>query len=139
MSWIELTPEHVKARIAVEELNTIEHTGGGDGDRLRGIIEQVTSLVRAKVAGCDRNVLGDIGTIPVETLHAAATLAKHDLRSTLPSTGSEDEGDLRKEEYRQANTFLNQISRCEVLITSDGVQINGQNQGCYGGEKPRRF
>ena len=104
MAWITLTSEHVKDRLAFDELNAIEATGGGDGDRLTGILAQVTSLVRAKVAACDDNSIGDAGTIPEECLHAAATLAKHDLRATLPSTGL-DESDLRADEYRAAQDF----------------------------------
>ncbi|MGD1979767.1 MAG: hypothetical protein PVJ98_10260 [Akkermansiaceae bacterium] len=133
MSWIALTADHVKARLAEEELVAIEETGGGDGDRLTGIIAQVTALVRAKVAACDDNELGEAGTIPEECLHAAATIAKHDVRASLPTTGGEDEGDLRKEEYRNAMTFLNEVAKCQIGIVNPSGQIAGRESGCYGG------
>ena len=133
MSWLALTSDHVKARLGANELETIEEVGGGDGDRLAGIITQVTALVRARVAGCHRNELGTAGMIPDECLHAAATIAKHDIRATLPSTGSEDEGDLRKDEYREAMDFLKAVSRCDVAITSDSGSVNGAGTGVYGG------
>lgn len=134
MSWITLTPAHVKDRLAEDELIAIEATGGGDGDRLSGIITQVTSLVRAKVATCSDNAMGSAGTIPEECLHAAATIAKHDLRASLPTTGSEDEGNLRANEYREAMNFLNQVAKCEIGIADDGGAIGGRDTGNYGGQ-----
>jgi hypothetical protein len=138
MSWIALTSAHIKARLAEEELDAIEDTGGGDGDRLTGIIAQVTSLVRAKVAACHKNQLGPSGTIPEECLHAAATIAKHDIRASLPSTGLDD-SDLRKDEYREATSFLNAVSRCEIGIEDDGGSIAGRDSGCYGGDPKHNF
>ena len=55
MSWITLTTDHIKARLAEDELLAIEATGGGTGDRLTDIITQVTSLVRSKFAACHKN------------------------------------------------------------------------------------
>ena len=138
MSWISLTSAHIKARLAEEELDAIEDTGGGDGDRLTGIIDQVTSLVRAKVAACHKNILGPAGTIPEECLHAAATIAKHDIRASLPSTGVDD-SDLRKDEYREATSFLNAVARCEIGIEDDGGGIAGRDSGCYGGDPKYNF
>ena len=138
MSWITLTADHVKARLAEEELYAIESTGGGDGDRLAGILTQVTSLVRASVAACHKNLLGPAGTIPEECLHAAATIAKHDVRASLPSTGSDDT-ELRKEEYRDATGFLKSVARCEIGIENDGGEIAGRASGCYGGEPKHDF
>ena len=112
----------------------IEGTGGGTTSRLPGIIEQVTQLVRSRVAACHKNELGATGTIPEECLHAAATIAKHDLRASLPSTGSQDEGDLRREEYRNAINFLRDVSNCEIAITTDSGAVSGRDTGCYGGE-----
>ena len=139
MPWITLTADHIRSRLAVDELDAIEAVGGGDGDRLTGIISQVTSLVRAKVAACHENALGEAGTIPEECLHAASTLAKHDLRSTIPSTGSDDEGELRKEEYREAMKFLDQVARCEIGIVNPSGNVGGRESGCYGGEPKHDF
>jgi hypothetical protein len=138
MSWISLTSAHIKARLAEEELDAIEDTGGGDGDRLTGIIDQVTSLVRAQVAACHKNILGPAGTIPEECLHAAATIAKHDIRASLPSTGVDD-SDLRKDEYRDATAFLKSVAQCEIGIENDGGGIAGRDSGCYGGDPKYNF
>lgn len=139
MSWITLTADHVKDRLAEDELIAIESTGGGGGDRLAGIIVQVTALVRAKVAACDDNELGEAGTIPEECLHAATTIAKHDVRASLPNTGGEDEGDLRKEEYRNAMTFLRDVAECEIGIVNPSGEIAGQETGCFGGPQLLEF
>lgn len=141
MPWIALTDDHIKARLAYDELIAIESTGGEDGAacRLEGIIVQVTALIRAKVAGCHKNTLGTAGTIPEECLHAAATIAKHDIRASLPSHGGEDEGGLRKEEYREAMNFLNSVSKCEIGITDEGGAVDGQDSGCYGGDDKHDF
>ena len=47
-----------------DEPATIEAVGAGDGDRLTVIIVPVTALVRAKVAVCHENAVGDAGAIP---------------------------------------------------------------------------
>ena len=140
MAWITLTVDQVRDRLAFDELGAIEATGGGDGDRLAGILLQVTALVRAKVGACDDNPLGDAGTIPEECLHAAATLAKHDIRASLPSTGLEDEGDLRKDEYRAAQDFLSDVAACDIGIEKpDGSYIGGGDTGCFGGDPLYKF
>ena len=139
MSWIALTSDHIKARLAEDELNAIEETGGGDGDRLAGIITQVTSLVRASVAACHKNLLGPSGTIPEECLHAAATIAKHDIRASLPSITGDDENKLRIEEYRDATGFLKSVSKCEIGIENDDGDISGRDSGCYGGDPKYNF
>lgn len=139
MSWIALTADHVKARLAEEELLAIEGTGGGDGDRLASIIVQVTSLVRSKVAACHKNEIGPVSTIPEECLHAAATLAKHDLRSSLPSTGGEDEGNLRREEYRSAMDFLRDVATCKIGIENNAGSVGGRASGCFGGDTKLDF
>ncbi|YCM47017.1 hypothetical protein V2O64_24555 (plasmid) [Verrucomicrobiaceae bacterium 227] len=139
MPWIALTSAHIKARLAEEELEEIEATGGGDGDRLSGIIEQVTSLVRASVAACHKNQPGPDGTIPEECLHAAATIAKHDIRASLPTTGGDDDNKLRIEEYRDATGFLKSVARCEIGIENHGGGIAGRDSGCFGGDPKHDF
>lgn len=133
MPWISLTSDHVKARLAEEELTAIEGAGGGTGDRLAGIIQQVTSLVRAKVAACHKNELGASGTIPEECLYSACTIAKHSLLSSVSSyTG--DDGKLRGEEFREANKFLYDVAKCEIGIsTEDDTTVSGSDSGSYGG------
>ena len=133
MAWIALTRKHIAARMACDEIDAIEETGG-DSDRLAGIIEQVTYLVRSKVVACHKNELDLAGLIPEECLHAAATIVKHDLRATLPSFAEDTE--LRREEYRSANQFLDKVASCQVRIdaTIGGSSPSDPETGCFGGD-----
>lgn len=139
MSWIALTAAHIESRFAVGELDAIEETGGGSGDRLTGILEQVTALVRAKVSACHKNTLGVSGTIPEECLHAACTLAAHDIRAALPSYV--EDTDIRRDAYRNANKFLDDVASCSIGITTEtsSTQVNGSDSGSYGGEALHSF
>ena len=134
MAWITLTTEDIRNRLADCELEAIEDTGGGTGDRLAGILDQVTSLVRAKVGACRRNELGTAGTIPEECRHSAATIARHNLRATLPTTGSEDEGEMRRSEYQDAMNFLSDVAECKIGILNAESEVGGRSLGCYGGD-----
>lgn len=141
MPWITLTEAHIKARLSEVELTKIESVGVGQGGepRLPGIIAQVTAMVRAKVAACHKNTLGPAGTIPGECLHAAATLAKHDIRASLPSTGGDEENKLRATEYREAINFLNQVAKCEIGIVNQEGEVGGADTGCFGGDDKHEF
>ena len=140
MAWITLTTDDIRNRLAECELEAIEETGGGTGDRLAGILDQVTSLVRAKVGACNRNELGAAGTIPAECLHSAATIARHNLRATLPTTGSEDEGEMRRSEYQDAMNFLNDVAECKIgIVLESTAEIGGRSNGCYGGDDKHVF
>jgi len=134
MAWVALSVDDIRSRLADCEIEAIEETGGGTGDRLTGIISQVTAMIRAKVAACRQNDLGTAGTIPDECLHAAATIAKHNLRATLPTTGSEDEGDMRRDEYTDAMRFLDDVADCKIAIIGEDSEIGGRELGCYGGD-----
>ena len=133
MAWVTLTTDHVKSRLAEDEIYAIEETGGGDGARLTGIISQVTALVRAKVAGCENNTLGDAGTIPEEALHAACAIARHNLSTTVSSAMGEEEAKARLTEYRDAMTFLTDIAECKIKITNADGEVVEQATGLYGG------
>ncbi len=139
MAWITLTKKHIKDRLASDELDAIEGTGGGDGDRLTGIIAQVVALIRSKVAACHKNELGDAGMIPEECLYAAATIVKHDIRASLPSIV--DDTELRRDEYRNAYQFLNKVATCEIGIDAPigATPPSDPSTGCYGGEPLHNF
>lgn len=139
MSWVSLTREHVMDRMAEHELDAIEQTGGGPGDRLTGILAQVTALVRGKVAACRSNTLGDAGKIPEECVFAAATLCRHALRSALPVMAGDAELETRRAEYAGAMAFLDQVAACEVAITDDEGPVSGADSGSFGGDAKHSF
>lgn len=125
--------------MAEYELDAIEQTGGGPGDRLTGVIAQVTAMVRGKVAACKSNTLGGAGKVPEECVYAAATLCRHALRSTLPLMASEAELDTRSAEFAAAMDFLNKVASCEVAITDDEGPVSGADSGSYGGDAKWAF
>lgn len=139
MAWVELTKNHIKSRLSQYEIEAIEETGGGDSDRLAGIITQVTSLVRSKVASCHRNTLGDSGLIPEETIHAASSIAKYNLSTTVASSMTEADEKSRVLEYRDAMNFLEKIANCEVNITTDDGSVERGSEGTYGGADLMNF
>lgn len=143
MSWITLTNADVLARMATDELDAIEDAGEtSDQDRLGAIIQQVTQMVRGKVAACAENLpkLGPSGTIPDELLWAAATIARDSLVGSLPVSESDTED--RTTELRKAHEMLDQAQRCEFRIADDSGSIaetsNG-GAGRYGGESIVEF
>lgn len=138
MAWLTLSPEHVESRFSADEMVTFEDVGGGSGDRLTGILQQVTSLVRAKVAACHKNTLGEAGTIPEECLHAACSIARHNLMASL---SSDENTETRKDEYSEANRFLTDVANCKIGVTTEGssTEVSGSDSGCYGGNPYLEF
>lgn len=119
MSWITFNADHVKARLAKDELDNYVVAGGqlGDGtDILTAIVAQVVSMVRGKVASNPDNLskLGAAGTIPDECLFAASTIARDALVGSLPL--SEGATKVRQEELRKAHEFLDAVAKGEVRI-----------------------
>lgn len=137
MSWLALTSAHVLDRLATEEKDAYEAAGEvSDQDRLAGIITQVTALVRGKVLSCDENLakVGTAGTIPDESLWAAATIARDSLIASLPIDVADTEA--RKEESRRAHSLLDQFAACEIRIEGpDGSlpEATDDGGGTYGG------
>ena len=145
MSWLALTTDHVKARLAKDEIDNYVVAGGqfADGsDILDGIITQITSMVRGKVASNPDNLskLGAAGTIPDECLFAACTIARDSLVGSLPL--SEGATEVRKEELRQAHAFLDAVASGKVRIeASDGTMPEASvgSEASYGGSPILEF
>tara|TARA_R110000851_G_scaffold123855_1_gene253818 strand:+ start:458 stop:886 length:429 start_codon:yes stop_codon:yes gene_type:complete len=142
MAWITLTEQHIKSRLSVNELETVNDAGqesGSEVSRLPGIITQATGLVRGRVSSCRDNQLGEAGMIPEELLWAAAAICKYMLLNSIP-TGSELGLDERKEENRRAHDMLDQAAKCELLISgSDSIKTANQVASVYGGDNLLKF
>lgn len=138
MAWVAITSADIEDRMAQDEIEAIEETGGGTGDRMTGVIAQVVSLVRGKVSACDKNTLGASGTIPEECKYAACTLVRHALRAGLPSY-TESETEMRRDEYNDATAYLNSVAACEVRLEEEGGEVSGSATGCYGGDPQYDF
>ena len=119
MSWIALSPDNIKGRLAKYELEAYVDAGRQieDGvDTLFEIILQVTAMVRGSVASAPDNLpkIGPAGTIPGECLFAACTIARDALVGSLPI--SEGATEVRKEELRRAHDFLTAVAAGRVRI-----------------------
>lgn len=134
MPWLTLTTTHILDRMSDDERAVYEKTGGNDGgDRLGGILTQVTAMVRGRVAACPHNItkLGPTGTIPDELLWAAATIARESLANSIPHGGTENSA--RSDELKQAYQQLDQAQSCQINISSaSGAEMT--SAGTYGGE-----
>lgn len=138
MSWITLNEDHLKARLARGELEAYQDAADQDGEgvnQVEGILTQVTSLVRGKVASNQENLgkLGPAGTIPDECLHAACTIARDSLVASLPISSGDTE--TRKEELKMAHKFLDQVADGKVRIEDAAGTIPeaSTNAASYGG------
>lgn len=139
MSWIPLTPDNIKGRLAKGELESYVDAADQaiDGvNTLEEIISQVTAMVRGKVASCRDNLskLGPAGTIPEECLFAACTIARDALVGSLPL--SEGATEVRKEELRKSHSFLDSVASCAVRIeNASGVipETEASSSPAFGG------
>lgn len=137
MAWIQLTEHHVLSRLSEDERDNHEATGeNAPRDRLAGILEQVTLLVRSKVVACDENLakVGPAGTIPDELLWAAAAIARNSLVASLPL--AEGESSPRDKEVSEAHRQLNDAAACKLRIAGPAGTLPEADKGgagVYGG------
>lgn len=121
MSWVSLTAENIKGRLAKDELDAYLAAGDQEQDgisTLSEIIDQVTAMVRGKVSSNRDNLakMGSAGTIPLECMFAACTIAREALVGSLPL--SEGSTEVRKEELRAAYAFLDAVAKGDIRIES---------------------
>jgi hypothetical protein len=136
MSWVTLSSTHVLARLTTDERDAFEAVGEDSStDKLAGIIAQVTALVRTKVASCAQNTMGPAGTIPDGCIYHAVSLCRAGLVASQPT--QEGVTDPRAVETREANRFLDQVAKCDVLIEAPDGGFPGETADAtpsYGGK-----
>ena len=136
MAWITLTEANIKDRLSANEIESWDDAGqdvGSEVSRIPGIITQVTSLVRGRVATCRDSQLGLAGLIPEELLWSAATIAKNMILNSIP-TGVEIAQE-RSDENRRAHEMLDQAADCKLSITGDdSVTTANQVASEFGGD-----
>jgi hypothetical protein len=144
MAWISLNKDQLKTRLAKEELDQIITVGGQgwDGqDIVADLLAQITNHIRGKVASHSPNIqkLGPDGTIPQECEFTAYTIVRQSLIGSLPL--SELATELRKDELRQAHTFLDQIADGKVRIESANGELTESSSPSvsYSGNKWMEF
>jgi len=118
MSWITITEAHIKGSLSPMEMRAFkaaaEQTSGG-ADPVPGVITRVTAEVRGAVAGCERNQLGEDGTVPDECLGYACDLAAWYI---ITAFGISDEKIIktRQTKMENANKFLRDVAACKFRI-----------------------
>lgn len=141
MAWIELTADHIRDRLSINELDTWDDAGQDDGkeiSRIPGIIDQTVGLIRGRVASCRDNQLGPAGLIPEELLWAGATIAKYMMLNSIPAVGDTAQSE-RSEENRRAHDMLDQAADCKLLIADESGATANQVSSVYGGDCKLHF
>ncbi len=115
--WVEITEADLVTKISGVELDTFRSAVLVDGqaDPIQGIFDQITRQVRANVAACRRNVLGDGNTIPNELLDDALALIVMEIMSR-PGGMSIDPKQTRKDRAAQAQRNLERAAECKLAI-----------------------
>lgn len=115
----------------IEMLNEVDHGSDENPEnKLSAILIQVTTRIRGQVAACTANTLGSDGTVPDEVEDAAVAIARHRFLSSVPNF-DEAQGEMRKEEYRDAIRFMQDVAKCLVSIVPPG---SADDSGAYGGD-----
>jgi phage gp36-like protein len=112
MSWATLTEVDLKTAMTSLEREIFGKTvvDGALTDRVPGILQDVTALVRSYIATCDRNILSlDTTMIPLMTHHHALAIARWRVLTSIPKYNP---GEPRKEEYTEAIKFLEGLAKC---------------------------
>ena len=135
MSWTTLSKSHVLARLSSDEKEALELVGEqASVNKLAAICEQVTSLVRSKVATCPANTLGTAGTIPADSLFHAVTIARAALIAAQPTR--EGVTDPRAAELVAAHKYLDAVAECKVAISDESgnyPSAAAESSPTYGG------
>jgi phage gp36-like protein len=114
--WITLTEDDVLTRLAGAELNAAKTAAKAVGqvNPLPDVLNQVTQEVRARVAACSQNRLGEGSTIPEELKAAALDLARYRLCTRLPVPSLITP--QREAEYKDALALLRDVAACSFRI-----------------------
>ena len=130
MAWITLTPALVQNRLTAAELAAMKTAAIGAGQTGDGIlaacIDAVVREVRGHVGGCQRNALGEVGTIPDELEHAALALVRQRMGNRLPGLARLFADDSRKAEYEDAQKLLASVARCQFAIVAPITEAPAQ-------------
>ena len=116
MSWILLTSAHIATGLTGAEITAAQSAALVEGQTapMPDVISQVSRYVRARVAACERNRLGEGETIPDELLAAAIDLAVYRLAKRLP--GKILAKQERIDAATAAESLLKDVAACSVAL-----------------------
>lgn len=116
MSWITIAESDVITKLSGPEIAAMKSAAlqAAQVNPLPEVIDQVVREIRAYVAGCSKNTLGDGSTIPDELLGAAVSRIRFELATRLPVAS------LLTEDRRTANanalSMLRDVAACRLAI-----------------------
>ena len=116
MSWNTLAESDVQTRLSGAELTALKTAAlaSGQSSPLPDVITQVVQEVRARVAACPQNRLGEGATVPDELRACALDLIRYRLLTRLPVASLITPA--REAEYKDALALLRDVARCEFRI-----------------------
>jgi hypothetical protein len=116
MAWLLLTSDHIATALTGPELAAAQSAAlaSGQSAPLDDILAQVSRYVRARIAACSRNALGEGDTIPDELLSAAIDIAVYRLAKRLP--GKVLARQERIDAAAAAESLLQDVAACKLSL-----------------------
>ena len=144
MSWIALTTNDFLTAVASPELDALRTaaTARAQPDPADEVAGNTIREIRGYVAGCSRNRLGPLGTIPQELKQAAIDIFRFRLTLRLPGVKFLQD-DSRRTAYQDALTLLRKVSACSFAVEQpaeeDALDVNtgGAQTPAVGKERDR--
>jgi len=132
MSYITLVEADLQSALTGPELNAVKTAAlaAGQTGVVAEILSQVTTEVRARVAACAKNTLGESGTIPDECKSAAVDIAVYRIAKRLP--GKVVLTDERNNANDNAIAFMRDVAKCDVAIVPPSTPAPGAEQAAGG-------
>lgn len=134
--WRILTEDDIVTSLTGPETTAFKTAAlkSGQSDPLVDIIASVTDEVRGYIGGCANNRLGDGDTMPRAVIHHAVALVRFRFMTRLTIKVSDE----RELEYKDARSFLRDVSSCKVAIEQPATPAPADEQGRHGGTEVAR-
>ena len=112
--WREITEDDVLTTLTAPEMAAFRTAAIGEDqeDPLPAVTKTAVGEARGYIAGCRTNVLEAGDTVPESMIHQVVTIIRYRLISRLPIRVRE----AREQEYKDARTYLRDVSICRVGI-----------------------
>lgn len=114
MAWRAITEDDLREYLSGQELDAFRQatTSPGEDDPVQGILDKVTSLVRANVQACPRYTLAGDGFIPEVLMDAACAIAVVKIMARAGGAVLDQAGE-RKKAADNARATLKDVSQCK--------------------------
>lgn len=112
--WREITEADVLTSLTGPEADALRVAAlkAGQDDPMTEILGTAVQEARGYIAGCKTNTLAAGDTLPDATIHHVVAIVRYRMMSRLGMKVSEGRG----QEYKDARSFLRDVSACRVGI-----------------------